>query len=137
MTTLNNWILIVDDDPEVRTLIKRSLGPFSSDFNYFEANHGLEAINFHKSLPSKETISLIILDLDMPVCNGFELLNYLNLNASSDDTPVCIHSSNNSMFQKSLTDRKKSFHLKKGLSFCDLKDTFSKILSPLTQHSQN
>ncbi len=132
MNTNPQWILIVDDDPEVRTLVKRSIRSFSLDFNCFEANHGLEAIQFHQTLPEHQTISLVVLDLDMPHCNGFELLEYLKENSMTKSVPVCIHSANSTF-----KDQKVKYHLEKGLSYFDLKHTFSEILSPLTKHHQN
>ncbi|MDJ0763831.1 MAG: response regulator transcription factor [Myxococcota bacterium] len=64
-------ILIVDDDPLVRTAVKRIL--VHAGFNTETAADGFEALNLlHRSIPD-----LMLLDLDMPGISGLELLHII------------------------------------------------------------
>ena len=64
-----NKILIVDDSPINRSLLIDILSP---EYDIVEVENGLEAIGYiEKNL---ESISLVLLDIVMPVMNGFEVL---------------------------------------------------------------
>ncbi|HDP76782.1 MAG TPA: EAL domain-containing protein [Mesotoga infera] len=63
-------ILVVDDSAADRVLIGRML----SEYDVLTACDGLEAI---KKIDENDDISLIILDLNMPGMNGFEVLEVL------------------------------------------------------------
>ena len=60
-------ILVVDDSASDRLLIEHLLRGYS----VLTASDGLEAM---RQIDEHEDISLIILDLNMPVMNGFEVL---------------------------------------------------------------
>ena len=70
-----NKILIVDDSPINRSLLIDILSP---EYDIVEVENGLEAIGYiEKNL---ESISLVLLDIVMPVMNGFEVLMLMNKN---------------------------------------------------------
>ena len=75
-------IMIVDDDPSVRDILKTIL--HSKGFDVIEAVNGFEAL---------EKISLrkpkiIILDIMLPGMNGFEICERLKLNPKTVNIPV-------------------------------------------------
>ena len=61
-------ILLVDDNGSVRTMNKLILE--AGDHTVFAAGDGFQAQELFKS----EDIELLILDIDMPIMNGFEVL---------------------------------------------------------------
>lgn len=61
-------ILVVDDEPQIRRLLKTSLG--AQKFQVVEANNAANAL---KKL-SGETIDLVILDLGLPDQSGLDLI---------------------------------------------------------------
>lgn len=61
-------ILIIDDDPQIRSLVKRRLE--KDGYSVWEAVHGKEAL---KTLDEKE-IDLAIVDIIMPEKGGIETL---------------------------------------------------------------
>lgn len=65
-------ILVVDDSKFNQELIMEILG---EDYQYVVANDGLEAISI---LQKDWTIDLMLLDINMPRMNGFEVLEYMN-----------------------------------------------------------
>ncbi len=64
-------ILVVDDSSSDRMIIESML----SEYEILSARDGMEAI---KTLEKHEGINLLILDLNMPNMNGFQVLEYLN-----------------------------------------------------------
>lgn len=70
--------LIVDDEHLNRILLSRSLQSFN--ISYDESTDGQEAIDWVKQSSEKELI--ILLDLNMPVMDGYEVLAYLDTNPS-------------------------------------------------------
>jgi len=75
-------ILIVDDEPDMRETISSYLKP--RHFKIYEAGNGVEALGAIK----KKRPDLIILDVVMPVMNGFELLEKIRRNSSFSKIPV-------------------------------------------------
>jgi CheY-like chemotaxis protein len=75
-------ILLVDDDPSLRSLIRILLS--SSGYEVVTAVNGEDALD---RLDEAE-FSLILLDLEMPVMNGREFFEQLR--ARGDETPVVI-----------------------------------------------
>ena len=79
-------VLIIDDNPDVRDIIKETLAP---SYRTIEAKNGLDAIQklgLYK-------IDLIITDLLMPVLDGFELLDKLKEMTDFSTIPCLIISS--------------------------------------------
>jgi len=69
--------LVVDDEPLIRMMISEYLEEFG--FETFEAENGLEALElYHEKCPS-----IVVLDLRMPVMDGFEFLKKAEIAANS------------------------------------------------------
>jgi CheY-like chemotaxis protein len=66
-------ILIVDDEPHIRFLIRKVLE--AADHNVTEAKNGIDGIIAFTS--SSESFDVIVLDMMMPIMNGFEFLDRL------------------------------------------------------------
>lgn len=64
-------ILVVDDDPHIRELIKVFLR--DEGFDLYEANDGVQALSIFESLK----VDLVILDIMMPNMDGWELCREL------------------------------------------------------------
>ena len=78
-------VLVVDDTPEARRLIRRILQS-QGDFEIFEATNGREAIE----LANLEQPDLIILDLMMPEVDGFAALDELRSKPLTANIPVIV-----------------------------------------------
>ncbi len=61
-------ILIVDDEPN---FLKSLCALFEKDFSILTASNGREGLDIFSANPP---ISMILLDMDMPVMNGPEML---------------------------------------------------------------
>ncbi len=81
-TRENPLILIADDDPEIRKLLKAHLSLRQCDL--IEAEDGAEALE--TLITSKP--DLIILDVMMPELNGWEVCKYVKTHEEYDRTGV-------------------------------------------------
>ena len=79
-------ILVVDDSD---TIIKYVQQIIDYKYEVLSACDGHEAITVIES-DAKEKIIGMILDLNMPNVNGFEVLDYMNANNLFADIPICI-----------------------------------------------
>ncbi len=77
-------ILIVDDSPTIRRMVRASLAPLGS--NVIEAASGLEAIEQLALGP----IQFMVLDLNMPDMHGLEVLGFIRANQKFRQLPVII-----------------------------------------------
>lgn len=77
-------ILVVDDSSIIRTFIQRV---FNDTYNVMIANDGREALEI---INSNQNIVAMLLDLNMPNVNGFEVLEYFKTNGLFTKIPVSI-----------------------------------------------
>ncbi len=71
-------ILIVDDDATARFLMERTIKKSGLCDHILTANNGQEALNLLNTISETDTYpSLILLDINMPLMNGFEFLGAL------------------------------------------------------------
>ncbi|MDO5587253.1 MAG: response regulator [Clostridia bacterium] len=80
---LKQQILIVDDSEINREILSEAL---YGEFRILEAENGKECIDILDEYGTG--ISLVMLDILMPVADGFEVLAYMNKNHIIDDIPV-------------------------------------------------
>ena len=88
---MNRWslsamsrILIVDDSPTIRRMVKASLSALATSFG--EAASGLEAIEQLTLQPS----ALMVLDLNMPDLHGLEVLRFVRSHPRLQAPPVFV-----------------------------------------------
>ena len=86
-------LLIVDDTPEIRQLIK---GIFQNEHRILTAGNGLEALD----VLGKESVSVIISDLMMPMMDGIELLKAVRQDEILRNTPFIILSAKGNLDAK-------------------------------------
>jgi CheY-like chemotaxis protein len=67
---LRGYILVVEDEPDIRDLLELILR--SSGFDIVLARNGLDAL--HRMQAHAQAPSVVVLDLIMPVMDGWELL---------------------------------------------------------------
>ena len=84
-------ILVVDDSEMNREILIAMLG---DDFDIIVAENGMECMELLKQY-GKE-ISVVLLDIVMPVMDGFEVLTHMNRNRWIEDIPVIMISSEGS-----------------------------------------
>ena len=84
-------ILIADDSAMNRMLLAEILG---TDFRILEASNGEECLEQLRHNPGD--VALVLLDINMPVLDGFDVLSAMNRDHSIEDIPVIMISSDDS-----------------------------------------
>src|SRR5204862_3350453 len=78
-------VLIVDDSPTIRRMVAVSLQSLE-DVSFEEASNGLEAIE----ILARESVSLMILDLNMPDMHGLEVLQFVRAHDPYRGIPIIV-----------------------------------------------
>jgi len=79
--------LLVVDDVEINRLIISEL--FNEKYNILEAENGEEALKIING-PLGDDLAVVLLDLLMPILDGFDVLRDMNLTGRIDDIPVIL-----------------------------------------------
>lgn len=83
---MSDLILVVDDDPLARTMLKITLRDPS--FKIIEAGNGQETLDLVES----RTPALIVLDVMMPGMSGFDVCRTLRKKSETADLPIILYS---------------------------------------------
>ena len=80
-------ILVVDDSYSMRKVIRKSIAMSQiGEINFFEAANGQEALKVLRD----EWVDLVFTDINMPVMDGFELVNQLKADENIQHTPIIV-----------------------------------------------
>jgi CheY-like chemotaxis protein len=83
-TRTRTRVLIADDEPITRMLVKLLLE--RENFEVLEAQNGDETV----TLATREHPDLVLLDLNMPVMDGYEAIHHLRRDASLSGLPIIV-----------------------------------------------
>lgn len=84
-------ILLVDDDPDCRMLVRDAISECKVSNRVFEAGNGIEALEFLDRADGDSDIprpGLIFLDIEMPGMDGLETLKRIKAKPQLRDIPV-------------------------------------------------
>lgn len=95
---LKRYILIVEDEIINQELLKEIL---SSEYEILTAGNGIEALHILET--SVKPISLILLDLNMPLMDGFTLLKEIKKDEKTSSIPVIVLTSDKDSELEALT----------------------------------
>jgi two-component system chemotaxis response regulator CheY len=79
-------ILIVDDSPTIRKMVRASLQSLDDASEFIEAGSGLQAI---EQLACGK-VALIVLDLNMPDMHGIDVLRFVRAHHAYKDVPIIV-----------------------------------------------
>lgn len=84
MSEEKQQLLIVDDEEINRTILSMM---FDADYDIIEASNGEMAI---EAIENSKDLALILLDVIMPVMNGFGVLDYMREHELLEKIPVIL-----------------------------------------------
>jgi CheY-like chemotaxis protein len=117
-------VLVVDDDPDIREMIAQALE--LEGWSVAGAANGEEALRALRHGPRPD---VILLDLMMPVMNGFEFMDAQRRDAALAAIPIVLISGDERLKEKAATARVAAF-LKKPMDLVELLDTVQRHGGP-------
>lgn len=86
------YFLIVDDDPDDRDLVTEAMEDIEKECSCYRAADGKKAMDLLENKETGELPHLILLDVNMPVMNGWQLLSWLKGMERYRHIPVVMYS---------------------------------------------
>ena len=99
----NMKFVVIDDDEIDREVIRRALRKIGSSTQIVEAENGVEALRLLRGSANHAPLEkpyVLILDLNMPLMNGFEFLDELRRDSNLKYTPIFVLSTSNEAIDK-------------------------------------
>lgn len=91
-------ILLADDDKDDREIFSEALASVDANVLYKGVEDGGEAIEALSDPPNRP--SIIFLDINMPVMNGWDVLKKLKADSAYGDIPVIVYSTSSGEKEK-------------------------------------
>jgi two-component system chemotaxis response regulator CheY len=124
-------ILVVDDSTVMRAMVIKTLRLSQLPLGeVYEANNGQEALK----VLDGNWIDLALVDINMPVMDGEEMINRLRQNPATADLPVIVVSTEGSETRKELLIQKGAGFVHKPFTPEILRDVILKTLGGLDEH---
>jgi len=121
-------ILLIDDDADDQLIFTDALGEISDEFTCITVKTGIEALVVIKSLTPIP--SIIFLDLNMPLMNGFEFLSKIKRDLQFQHIPVVILTTSDNPVDKKIAENLgAAIFLTKTADFKLLKTQLSEVLT--------
>lgn len=118
-------VMVVDDDPTTRRIITRLIKQIGFD-NFAEAENGKQA--YEMLIESK--FGLVLSDWDMPVMNGYELLQKIRSEKGYENIPfIMVTANDNKASIIEAVKAKVSQYIVKPLTAPALKEKIEKVLA--------
>ena len=107
MKHVDHTILLVEDDPDDVLLITDALKSTSSGLTIINKKNGLEALNYLNEVKSGNDLlpCLIVMDINMPVLNGKQLLAILKNEDDFKFVPLIVFTTSSTDVDKEFCNR--------------------------------
>jgi CheY-like chemotaxis protein len=100
-TTPENIVFYADDDTDDLALVQDAFDRYTNNVKVITAKDGLNAISYLQSLQEHKTSPcLIILDINMPLLNGRDILKKIKEMPHLASVPVVLFSTSSSILDK-------------------------------------
>ncbi|MGZ5243083.1 MAG: response regulator [Bacteroidia bacterium] len=123
-------LILVEDNPADRALIQLLFKETGIDYKFPIFNNGEDAINYFITDAHKpETLlSGVVLDLNVPRKNGFEVLQFIKSNNHLSEIPVAVLSSSQDIEDKLKVEKENGVFFSKSFKLLEMKQTVHEIL---------
>lgn len=95
---MSKLVMIIDDSPTVRKIVEISLR--REGFRVAAFNDGVEALQAVTNRQLERIPDLVILDIDLPKMNGYEIARYLRSKSAWSNTPIIMLSRHNGVVDR-------------------------------------
>ena len=127
-------ILWADDDMDDLMLMRQVLQELGDNYNIKEVHNGREALDYlHQGKTVRNLPCLIILDMNMPVMDGKEILSRIKKDEERREIPVVFFTTSNSQMDKLYCKHQGVEMITKPPQYANLKDAVQKLLKYCTR----
>ena len=121
-------IMVIDNEPKIRQFLKETLE--LQEYDVLTAASGPDALQQLK----RQTVDLVLLDLMMPVMNGYEVYHLLRETPATKDVPVIIVTAKGERKDRQLGLKSASYHYL--VKPFQLEELFAKVREALLQQHE-
>ncbi|HWJ90456.1 MAG TPA: response regulator [Flavisolibacter sp.] len=123
-------ILYVDDDHDDLMLIAEAFEKYTSNLRVINAYNGQDAVSKLKTMKDQGSLPcLVIIDINMPVMNGKELLQKIRSNDDLKEVPVVLFSTSNNPKDKFFAQDLDADFITKPVTFSNLNSLVSQFVT--------
>jgi len=119
-------IMLIDDNPDFIYMVKRSLQPFSNQYEVVGVNGGKECFEL---LEKGDIPDIILLDIMMPETDGWTLFAKLKERNEWSDIPIIFLTAKTDDYSKGFGKISAQDYIEKPFEIMDLKERIDKVLS--------
>lgn len=104
-----NVVVYADDDPDDLELVKDAFSSYSTNVEVITFTDGIQALAYLNHItPLEPTPCLIILDINMPILSGKEVLVRLRADKRFEDVPVVLFTTSSQPLDKTFAQKYKA-----------------------------
>jgi len=118
-------IMIVDDNSDLRFMVKKTLERSSDDYDVTGANDGKECFEL---LKKDDRPDIILLDIMMPEIDGWQVFAKLKENPEWREIPIVFLTAKTDEYSKGFGKLSSEDYIEKPFEIEDLKERINKIL---------
>lgn len=118
-------IMVVDDNPTLIVTVKEGLNSLASGYEIIEANNGKECFD---QLNAGKIPDIILLDIMMPIMDGWEVQRRLREHASWKNIPVVFLTAKTDIYSKQTGSILSKDYIEKPFEITDLKKRIDMVL---------
>jgi CheY-like chemotaxis protein len=123
-------ILYVDDDHDDLYLITEAFLQFADKLKVVHAFNGLEGIRALEDMKKQHSLPcLVILDINMPVMNGKEVLKHIKSSQDFKELPVVLFSTSNNPRDQQFAEEWDADFITKPVNFQDMETMVKAFVS--------
>jgi CheY-like chemotaxis protein len=122
----NNYILLVDDDDDDQYIFVETLKELGFEDHCALVNNGIMALDY---LNTTQAIpSMIVLDLNLPLMNGYEFLNRIKNDDRLSNIPVIVFTTSDNQNDQKLAAQLGATFITKSADFTNIKRAIAERL---------
>lgn len=132
-----NLVVYADDDHDDIELVEEAFRQYASNVEVLTFSNGSEALSFFKDSSEGDPLPcLIILDINMPMINGKEVLIRLRQMERYQRTPVVLFTTSSMPVDKSFAQRYNAGFVTKPLGFEQMRIIAEEFMAHCTEETQ-